>query len=373
MNVASIVKAFVFTLLMVPVVSVSATFKKLEGLAGMGVDALFITGDIEEGDANKFEQLSDGMGKAVISLDSNGGLVTEALRIGAKIKLSNWSTMVVPSGSCLSACGLIWISANRRYLDKTANLGFHAAYRMIDGVPVETGMGNAEIGSYLTHMGLRIEAIRYVTQAPPNGMNRVTPDIARALGIEVYEQEGFNVTTPEEIPTADKYAYDVAMISGLDAKCEGIVRLNNGYKESDIKPLFQSGRSLVGNEGFFDLIMLYTQKVKEDYARDGWPQWCVNTVAKLTSYSSFIHVSPSYNCDKAIHDDEVAICSSNELSIYDMALSVAYKEILDGSVIALKKSVVSSQKEWLKIRASCGRNDKCIASAYQMRFAQLTN
>jgi hypothetical protein len=66
-------------------------------------------------------------------------------------------------------------------MSANSNIGFHAAYITVDGQFRETGMGNAEIGSYLTHIGLRVEAIRFITHAPPEGMARLTVSRARAL------------------------------------------------------------------------------------------------------------------------------------------------------------------------------------------------
>ena len=70
----------------------------------------------------------------------------------------NFATMVLPDEECASACALIWISSYRRYMSASSKIGFHAAYTTVDGKPRETGMGNAEIGSYLTisASGLRL-------------------------------------------------------------------------------------------------------------------------------------------------------------------------------------------------------------------------
>ncbi|MFP3702229.1 hypothetical protein SB758_42815, partial [Burkholderia sp. SIMBA_013] len=70
----------------------------------------------------------------------------------------------------------------------------------------ESGVANAEIGSYLTHLGLRIESMRYFTIAGPNDFLLLTPEKARALGIETYKVDGANITTPSAAPTVDIYA-----------------------------------------------------------------------------------------------------------------------------------------------------------------------
>jgi hypothetical protein len=117
---------------------------------------ILILGEIQRGDAERFFEATEGVQRGLVALGSPGGSVIDALRIGTEIRRRNYATTVAPN--CVSACGLIWLAGARRYLNEGAKVGFHAAYVVRDGVPHETGMGNAEIGSFLTHLGLRIEA-----------------------------------------------------------------------------------------------------------------------------------------------------------------------------------------------------------------------
>ena len=57
-------------------------------------------------------------------------------------------------------------------------------------------MANARIGAFLNMIGLPLDAITYITTAPPGVTLPITPAIARNLGIEVYEQHGMETDYP---------------------------------------------------------------------------------------------------------------------------------------------------------------------------------
>jgi hypothetical protein len=66
-----------------------------------------------------------------------------------------------------------------------AKIGFHAAYRLENGAPIETGVGNALLGAYLSNLGLSDQAIVYVTMAAPSSMTWLTRREAETLGIDI--------------------------------------------------------------------------------------------------------------------------------------------------------------------------------------------
>jgi len=145
-----------------------------------------VSGRIEDGDAAAFRRAMPRGGKMLVGLLGPGGLVNEALDIGAQIRMRGWATSVVAGKGCYSACALIWVSGARRYYRSDAPIGFHAAYMTTEeGKQVETGMGNADIGSYLTHIGLEREAIQFITAAPPDKISVLSLEKAGLLGIDV--------------------------------------------------------------------------------------------------------------------------------------------------------------------------------------------
>jgi hypothetical protein len=114
-----------------------------------GVTAILIKGEIESGDAQDFIRLTEEKQRVLVALSSPGGSIHDALTISAQIRTKGFATTVLEE--CVSACALVWLSGVRRYLNSNARVGFHAAYMMENGLPVETGMGNAEVGAFLAH------------------------------------------------------------------------------------------------------------------------------------------------------------------------------------------------------------------------------
>ncbi len=125
---------------------------------GFDVTVVTLKGKIIPGDAERFVSAVENLGKVVVAASGPGGSVNEALEIGATIRQRNFATQVLPDTECYSACALVWISGARRYMSNSSTIGFHAAWTLHNGEMRETGMGNAEIGSFLTHLGLRVRS-----------------------------------------------------------------------------------------------------------------------------------------------------------------------------------------------------------------------
>jgi len=103
---------------------------------------IVIAGPLVSGDFAKFSTYADRITagtKAVITLDSNGGLVVEGLDIGEAIARRGFATAA--NHKCLSACALTWLAGARRAVYPNTGIGFHAAYRSDD--KQESGVANA--------------------------------------------------------------------------------------------------------------------------------------------------------------------------------------------------------------------------------------
>lgn len=148
-----------------------------------GIDFISVTGVLNEGDDTVFRKIAAASEKAIVVLNSEGGRVTAGIEIGRAIKLRGFATAVPPETLCASACALTWLAGAPRFLDGTSKLGFHAAYRVVDGKASESGVGNALVGAYLNQIGLPDNAIIYVTSAPPEGIEWLTADKATSAGI----------------------------------------------------------------------------------------------------------------------------------------------------------------------------------------------
>ena len=85
---------------------------------------LEFSGGIKFGAAKEFTRFIDAMGALkIIHLNSQGGRIEEAQRIGDIIKKRNLDTYV--ANSCLSACTVIFLSGKNRFITKSAKIGFH--------------------------------------------------------------------------------------------------------------------------------------------------------------------------------------------------------------------------------------------------------
>jgi hypothetical protein len=153
--------------------------------AGDGIILISITGEIVQGDADRFEQIVPSVtGPTGVFLNSEGGAVLEGLIIGEAIRAKGYDTVVANGAECASACGLIWLAGMKRYVGKTGNIGFHAAYTGTGDDAKEAGAANALVGAYLTKLGLSYDAVLFATSAPPSGIRWLHPEDAQEIGIE---------------------------------------------------------------------------------------------------------------------------------------------------------------------------------------------
>jgi hypothetical protein len=152
---------------------------------------ILIAGAIEVGDADKFKQIAAKIGRAVVLLYSEGGDTVTALEIGRAIRLKGYPTAVANGFDCTSSCALIWLAGSPRLLAKSGRVGFQAAYVAKDGKLLESGVGNAIVGRYLTLLNLSEQAQMFATAADPRSIAWLTPDNAAEIGIEVTTMDDF--------------------------------------------------------------------------------------------------------------------------------------------------------------------------------------
>lgn len=349
----------------------AAEIEKLD-LPGIAVPFVSIRGPIEAGDGEKFETVVRGLNRASVILQSPGGLVKEALHIGATIRMEGFATMVPADKECFSACGLIWVSGVRRYMSDTSLIGFHAAYREENGEYRESGVANAEIGSYLTHLGLRIEAIRYFTIAGPNDFLLLTPDKARALGIETYKVDGENITTPSAAPTVDIYADRFVSYSLLQSRCAPFLQPDLAAVKRAHEAAFAEGNKLVGSDKWIELWTPLLDQVKSGLTKKGALLLCIETEAQLRQQGQDTGVSgPSFSCAAAATPTELSLCRQPELWAKDRAMNSIYMWVRNNVDKSVRKRLLEVQRSWLKDRNDCGGDARCLNAVYDQRLNEL--
>ncbi|MFN0115224.1 MAG: hypothetical protein ACKVPY_11160 [Paracoccaceae bacterium] len=95
-------------------------FRRLLDLPG----SLFLSGEIRAGDhANLLRALAVYPETRNLILESEGGLISEALLIAGTVHDRRIATYVPPSDVCASACALVWFAGPRRQAD--GRLGVH--------------------------------------------------------------------------------------------------------------------------------------------------------------------------------------------------------------------------------------------------------
>jgi hypothetical protein len=171
-----------------------------------GCFGLFIQGVIQPGDEAKFdlEIKKLGVKSATVALDSPGGNLFTGLTIGRLVHQKGYTTIVPNGATCASACAMIWLAGSARQAEKSARVGFHAAYytdkkgRALG----EAGMGNALVGAYYADLGLSDLAIAYLTKSSPSGMTWLNISDATKLGIkaELVDASKPVLVGPEDAP-----------------------------------------------------------------------------------------------------------------------------------------------------------------------------
>jgi hypothetical protein len=129
---------------------------------------LEFSGGITFGAAKDFQRFLDAMPAVqIVHLNSPGGRIAEAVRIGRLISARKLSTYVV--GNCLSACATIFLSGRERLISAQGRLGFHQPD--FPGLTSEERLGlvaNEELR--LRRLGVSAGFAHKANLAPPDDM-----------------------------------------------------------------------------------------------------------------------------------------------------------------------------------------------------------
>lgn len=337
-----------------------------------------ITGPIESGDADRFYDLSQRTERAIVLLQSPGGLVDEGLAIAAEIGQRDFSTIVAPGAECHSICAVIWVSGGSRVMDSTSTIGVHAAYRsqaLEDGTSLasESGVANADIGSFLTHVGLSREAIRYFTTAGPNDVLPITPAIAQRLDIDTAVTEGDQIRMPDERPTPRRLALQSATYIGLSGDCAPLLGLDAVFLQEQGGQRLRLGHELFGGELFASLVPEMSSRVNSSKESMALKDWCTGAATDLHDDGMSVGIAgPSYDCANAATSTERAICGSFDLWLEDRALGSIYSVLRNVSSGEERTALAQKQRSWISQRDRCGSDVDCILDRYRAWFLDLS-
>ena len=339
-------------------------------------NVIFVAGPIEPGDDVNFYRIAKQAKTATVVLDSPGGSVDVGLSIGAEIAIRGYATLVLDGHQCFSICAVIWVAGARRYMAPDAAIGVHAAYKVHGGASgkgqtLESGVANADIGAFLNQIGLSRQAIRYFTTAPPDGLLPITPAIAQRLDIDVFIQDGYEVSPPSERPTPRRLMRQTADYLAMSIHCDSLFGVEPAFLKRQGDATLRRGHEIFGGATFADLVGEYSSSVKDQIQRDGFVRWCVMAEQNLRLDGLPTGINgPSYDCAKASNTTERAICSSSDLWALDRAMSSLYFFYRRNTNSKVSKEFLDSQREWLRRRDNCGSSTQCLVQRYTSRLLE---
>ncbi len=337
--------------------------------------AILVRGPIEVGDDRRFFEIAEASPRAIVFLESPGGLVTTGISIAAEIAIRDYTTLVLDGSGCHSICAIMWVAGVRRYMSPEAKISVHAAYRMRNdangGIETsESGVANAQIGAFLNEIGLSAEAISYFTFAGPSEkLLDITPEIAQALSIDVYIQTPNGTITPIARPTPRRITRQVAEYSGLAGKCTTLFRVDRAFWREQSKILLSRGHERFGSQVFVPLLGEFTDVTKAAIEGLGFVRWCLSAEKSLRRDGLNTGISgPSYDCTKSSTRTEFAICDSPDLWAMDRAMASLFFYYRENTDAYRSQEFLSSQRVWLARRDQCADEFGCLYERYSSRL-----
>lgn len=176
-----------------------------------------ISGRIERGDAQRVQQFLATLPKGrqvAVSLQSPGGLIDEALRMGRHFHANNIRTYVTGKGKeCASACALAFLGGRDadgstfRVKGSGAKLGYHGFRRIVpDKEFTVSDMHEAiattqrvllSIADYLTSVDADIEFMSMMLETPNGSMSYLDDTKALKIGVHVLDEASAILRAPE--------------------------------------------------------------------------------------------------------------------------------------------------------------------------------
>ena len=278
--------------------------------------------------------------------------------------------MVSPQTECYSACALIWLSGPRRYLSPDSVIGVHAAFRTRDGeTPEESGVANARIGAFLNMIGLPLDAITYITTAPPDATLPITPAIARNLGIEVYEQHGMETVTPDAAPTAHVLARQTAELGAIAGQCSELLQLDPGAVRQAMEATLGKAPREASAVSVWGKLSVGCHPRSEPMSS----AMALRSGVLRRHRASGQRVCPSDSTGRAstalVRPRQPSTFSAMIASLWgpDRAISALYSVHRERATSELKARLKDTQRSWIAWRDGCEADTACVTEAYRQR------
>lgn len=337
------------------------------------VHAILYKGQIEVGDGSEFLRLTEDVERAIVFLESPGGLVSEGLTIASTIARRGYSTAVVADRLCASMCGIIWVSGRNRYLDPESQVGFHSIYvKYEDGSTDISSSGNAEIGAYLNTIGLPVDAIKFLTTAGPREMVFIDHADARTYGIDTVLFKDGSVSPPEERPTPESLALIFGAAGMYQMHCEfWVPHMPKSLAYS--KDLVHSEAMTMVDQATFDhLIYGELDRLLYGVEQGDTVRLCLRAedVLRDSGMETGIY-GPGYDCSQANTASQHTLCRERSLWADDYMMNRIYLILRDAPKSSVRDKFFKGQRAWMTMRETCGGEVLCLSRQYENRFAEL--
>ena len=165
----------------------AATINFLKGY-GTNDDRISISGEIKDGDEQKFKEIALLSDRAIVYLEGPGGDLGAAIRIGRLVYALGYMTAVKET-QCASACALIWVAGHFKFLSTNAQVGFH-----LPAYDEESKKGTKNIsvvyaltGAYLANLGFAEPFIAYMMDTENDQIKWLTSKNAKFFGVAIFE------------------------------------------------------------------------------------------------------------------------------------------------------------------------------------------
>lgn len=182
---------------------------------------VYALGVIEDGDTERlFDLVHDQDGVTHVVLQSHGGSVVEAMRLGRLIRSFDMNTLVDPDGYCLSACFFAFAGGLDRGVPTTARLGVHQFSGTAEGESADRAQAlaqtlTADLLAYVDEMGLDVGVMAAALRTAPDDMHVFSRHELEQLSIDALAMR----MTQRKAPCPFPPGYKVKDPMGLLPEC----------------------------------------------------------------------------------------------------------------------------------------------------------
>ena len=157
---------------------------------------LYAKGPIEEGDAHRFREflaaLPPWKGHTIVNFTSSGGVVEEALAIGAIVEKSRFATSAW-GAQCSSACVLPWAAGDLKFAVRGTCVGVHNA--TVTGLAEQSRAAAAadritlQMATWVVAHGAPHEVMEKMITTPNGGLYCLSAEDLTAWGAKMVEDK----------------------------------------------------------------------------------------------------------------------------------------------------------------------------------------